>query len=116
MGPFEAQVITTVFAVCGSVAALALVGRFLLRKKELELQGGDAVLAPEVDALREEVHETRAQLAEEKNRLIGELRGEVATLSVLAAERLVRKSIDADVQKTVLDGFLKELESKGKKN
>jgi F-type H+-transporting ATPase subunit b len=54
---------------------------------------------------------TMADLANEKNRLVGELRQEVAGLSVMAAEKLMRKSVDAGVQKTVLDGFFKDLES-----
>jgi F-type H+-transporting ATPase subunit b len=62
------------------------------------------------------VEKTRAQLAEEKNRLVGELRSEVATLSVLAAERLVKKSVDAGVQKSVLDGFFADLEKQDKVN
>ena len=58
---------------------------------------------------------TRAQLDEDKRRIVGELRQEVATLSVLAAERLVKKSVDQGVQKAVLDQFFGELaEGKGK--
>jgi len=59
---------------------------------------------------------TVAELAAEKNRLVGELRKEVATLSVLAAEKLLRKSVDDGVQKTVLEGFFKDLESPKRKN
>jgi F-type H+-transporting ATPase subunit b len=54
---------------------------------------------------------TTADLAAEKNRLVGELRKEVASLSVLAAEKLMRKTMDDGVQKTVLEGFFKDLES-----
>ncbi|MDE2491817.1 MAG: F0F1 ATP synthase subunit B [Elusimicrobia bacterium] len=54
---------------------------------------------------------TAAELAAEKNRLVAELRGHVADLSVQAAERLIRKSMDAGVQKAVLDGFFKDLET-----
>lgn len=60
---------------------------------------------------------TAAELVAEKNRLVADLRKEVASLSVLAAEKLMRKSIDDGVQKTVLDGFFKDLEtSKASKN
>jgi F-type H+-transporting ATPase subunit b len=60
---------------------------------------------------------TMADLATEKNRLVGELRKETATLAVQAAEKLMRKTVDAGVQKTVLDGFFKDLEaSKAGKN
>ena len=57
----------------------------------------------------------RAQLDEDKRRIVGELRQEVASLSVLAAERLVKKSVDQGVQKAVLDQFFGELaQGKGK--
>jgi F-type H+-transporting ATPase subunit b len=55
---------------------------------------------------------TTADLAAEKNRLVADLRREVANLSVLAAEKLMRKTMDDGVQKTVLDGFFKELDAK----
>ena len=54
---------------------------------------------------------TMADLATEKNRLVGELRKETADLAVKAAEKLMRKTVDSSVQKTVLDGFFKDLES-----
>lgn len=60
---------------------------------------------------------TQAELAEDAERLKRELRTEVAGLTVMAAERLLRKSVDDNVQKTVLEGFFKDLESqKGKAN
>ncbi|MDE2491064.1 MAG: F0F1 ATP synthase subunit B [Elusimicrobia bacterium] len=54
---------------------------------------------------------TSAELAAEKNRLVAELRGHVADLSLLAAEKLIGKSMDEGVQKVVLDGFFKDLAS-----
>lgn len=54
---------------------------------------------------------TSADLVAEKEKLVGELRKEVATLSVMAAEKLMRKTVDEGVQKSVLDGFFKDLES-----
>ncbi len=54
---------------------------------------------------------TTLELAVEKDKLVGDLRKEVASLSVMAAEKLMRKSVDAGVQKTVLDGFFKDLDS-----
>lgn len=54
---------------------------------------------------------TTLELAAEKDKLVGDLRKEVASLSVLAAEKLLHKSVDAGVQKTVLEGFFKDLES-----
>ena len=54
---------------------------------------------------------TTLELAAEKDKLVGDLRKEVASLSVLAAEKLLHKSVDAGVQKSVLDGFFKDLDS-----
>ena len=54
---------------------------------------------------------TTLELAAEKDKLVGDLRKEVASLSVLAAEKLLHKSVDAGVQKSVLEGFFKDLDS-----
>jgi F-type H+-transporting ATPase subunit b len=54
---------------------------------------------------------TMVELADEKERLIYDLRREVANLSVLAAERLMRKSVDEQVHKSVLDAFFKDLDA-----
>jgi hypothetical protein len=42
---------------------------FKLKKKELETQGSDPELGAEVEALRDDVSETRVQLAEMQERL-----------------------------------------------
>jgi len=57
---------------------------------------------------------TAAELVAEKNRLVGDLRREVASLSVMAAEKLMHKSVDDGVQKTVLEGFFKDLDASQK--
>ncbi len=69
MGPFEVQIFSTVFGVIGGVAALGLILRFKLKKKELEMGAGDAGLGPVVDALRDDLNDTRAQLADMHERL-----------------------------------------------
>jgi len=76
-----------------------------------------AKLKAEAEADAQAIREkTTAELAAEKNKLVVDLRKEVASLSVLAAEKLLRKSVDDGVQKTVLDGFFKDLESQAGKN
>jgi hypothetical protein len=42
---------------------------FKLKKKELETRGGDPELGQEVDALRDDLNDTRAQVAEMQERL-----------------------------------------------
>ncbi len=59
---------------------------------------------------------TLAELADEKTRLVRELRKEVASLSILAAEKLMRKSVDDDVQKNVLDSFFRDMDAQKRHN
>ncbi len=69
MGPFEAEIVSVIFGVSGAVLALALILRFRLKKKELEVRGSDPELGPVVDALRDDLNDTRAQLADVQERL-----------------------------------------------
>ncbi len=67
--PVEVQTISIIMAaVAGSSAVWALV-YFKLKKKELETQGSNAELGPVVDELRDDLDDTRAQLAEMQERL-----------------------------------------------
>ncbi len=69
MGPFEAEIVSVIFGVSGTVLALALILRFRLKKKELEVRGSDPELGPAVDELRHDLNDTRAQLADMQERL-----------------------------------------------
>jgi len=67
--PVEVQTISIIMgAVAFSSTVWSLV-YFKLKKKELEMQGGDPELGPVVDALRDDLNDTRAQLAEMQERL-----------------------------------------------
>ena len=67
--PVDVQVISVIMAaVAGSSAVWALV-HFKLKKKELETQGSNAEFGPVVDELRDDLDDTRAQLAEVQERL-----------------------------------------------
>lgn len=87
----------------------------LQAQKDAEALGAKLKASAEEDAARIR-DKTMSDLDGEKQRLVRELRQEVASLSVLAAERLMRKSVDDGVQKTVLDGFFKDLDGKKVKN
>ncbi len=83
-----------------------------------------AAAAKEADALRAQnaaqaqaqakqiLGDARIELEEEKQRLVRDLRKEVAALSVLAAEKLLRKTVDESIQKNVLESFFKDLDAK----
>jgi F-type H+-transporting ATPase subunit b len=79
---------------------------------------GEAVLAKFKSSAEEESRKLRektlAELDREKERLVAELRREVAALSVLAAEKLLRRSVDPAVEKAVLEDFLKDIAKGGR--
>ena len=79
--------------------------------KEGEVLRSQMTASAEADAQRIK-EKTMSELADEKQRLVRDLRSEVASLSVMAAEKLMRKSVDDGVQKNVLESFFRELETK----
>ena len=71
MGPLDPDIVGAILGIPGTVLALALILRFKLKKKELEMRGSNAGLGPMVDALRDDFDQladtqehTRARLAE----------------------------------------------------
>ena len=64
MGPLDPDIVGAVLGIPGAVLALALILRFKLKKRELEMRGADAKLGPVVDELRDDLNDTRAQLAD----------------------------------------------------
>ena len=69
MGPFEVAIAALLVGIPGIIGFTALIMRFHLKKKELEMRGSDPELGPAVDALRDDLNDTRAQLAEVQERL-----------------------------------------------
>ena len=67
--PVELQIISIIFGTLGGVGTLSVILYFKLKKKELEMRGSDAELGPVVDALRDDLDDTRAQLADMQERL-----------------------------------------------
>ena len=76
----------------------------------------DGILKAAQEEAKVLLEKSRRQLEDEKERLIRELRGEVAGLSVLAAEKLLKATIDASAQKRLLEDFYRELEKSPKPN
>ena len=91
--------------------------RALLAQAQKEAEALRAQLKASAEADSAKIREkTMQELGEEKERLVRDLRKEVAGLSLLAAEKLMRKSVDEGVQKTVLEGFFKDLETQKRTN
>ena len=67
--PIDSAMVAIVVSFSSVIAFTAMIIRFKLKKKELELRGSDAELGPVVDALRDDADDTRARLAEMEERL-----------------------------------------------
>ncbi len=65
----ESAIVAIIFSFSSVIAFTAMIIRFKLKKKELEIRGSDPELGPEVDALRDDLDDTRAQLADMQERL-----------------------------------------------
>ncbi len=64
MGAFEADIVAIIVSFSSVIAFTAMIIRFKLKKKELEMRGSDSEWRSEVDALRDDLNDTRAQLAD----------------------------------------------------
>ena len=74
-------------------------------------EAAEAELVAEARAKREEMlAQTRRDIETETRRAIQEIRSEVADLTVLATEKVTRKSLDAKDQKRLVDEALSELD------
>ena len=69
MDPFNPDIVRFVFGVPALIVGLVLILRYKLKKKELEMRATDPELGAEVDALRDDLDDTRAQLAQMQERL-----------------------------------------------
>ncbi len=73
---WTADIVAIIVSFSSVLVFTGLIIRFKLKKKELEvrekeleMRGSDPELGPEVDALRDDLNDTRAQLAEMQERL-----------------------------------------------
>ena len=61
MGPFDPELL---IVIPGILVFTGLIIRFKLKKTELEMRGSNPELGSEVDELRDDLNDTRAQLAD----------------------------------------------------
>ena len=69
MGPVDREIVEIIIGVPGIILFTALIIRYKLKKKELEMRGSDPELGPVVDELRDDLNDTRVQLADMQERL-----------------------------------------------
>ncbi len=69
-----------------------------------EQQGREVLAAAEADALKKR-EEVLAEGERDKERILGELRGQVAALAMAATQKLIGESLDQQHQRTLIDEF-----------
>ena len=70
----------------------------------------DEILKAAQDEAKILLEKNRKQLEEDKDRLVRELRSQVSEISVMAAEKILKHTLDAGSQKRLLEDFFKDLE------
>lgn len=79
-------------------------------------QARDTIIEEARENAKNMVEKARREMEHEKERLVSELRQEVAGISLLAAEKILNRKMDAAAHKDVLEDLFKELKlSPGKK-
>lgn len=76
-----------------------------------EKQAAEIIAAAEAEAKRLQA-EAKAEIAREKDRALAELREQVGELSVLLAQKIIAKEIDANKHKALFEEAVKEMEAR----
>mgnify|MGYP001817633370 FL=1 len=75
-----------------------------------ETQGKEVIAAAEAEAVKKR-EETLAEVESERERILGELRGQVGTLAIAAAQKLINASLDEQRQRVLIDEFFSGVKS-----
>ena len=75
-----------------------------------ESQAREIVAAAEADASKKR-EEALAEVEGERDRILGELRGQVGTLAIAAAQKLISASLDEQRQRALIDEFFSGVKS-----
>ena len=75
-----------------------------------EAQAKEIVAAAEADASKKR-EEALAEVEGERDRILGELRGQVGTLAIAAAQKLINASLDEQRQRVLIDEFFSGVKS-----
>jgi len=75
-----------------------------------ETQGKEVIAAAEAEAAKKR-EEALAEVDSERERILGELRGQVGTLAIAAAQKLINASLDEQRQRVLIDEFFSGVKS-----
>ena len=75
-----------------------------------ETQGKEVIAAAEAEAVQKR-EESLAEVESERERILGELRGQVGTLAIAAAQKLINASLDEQRQRVLIDEFFSGVKS-----
>lgn len=75
-----------------------------------EVAGKDVVAAAKADAEQAKA-DALEDVEEERNRILGDLRGQVAALSIAATQKLVNEALDEKKQRSLIDEFFSGVKS-----
>lgn len=76
----------------------------------------DQILKQAQEEAQRIASQTRSQMEEDKAKIARELRRDVAGISIQAAEKLLRHSMNAKEQEALLQEFFKEIDKEGRKS
>ncbi len=74
--------------------------------------GQEAIIRQAREEAKQLLKFTQEQLIKEKEIMLGQLKNEIANISILATEKLVQHSLDRKVQENLLEKFFQDLEKK----
>lgn len=76
-------------------------------EKTAEVQKDEIVLAAKAEA-QKMIDKAHAEIKEEKEKVLGEIRDEAATLAMMAATKLIERSLDDADHKQLVDKYIEE--------
>jgi F-type H+-transporting ATPase subunit b len=75
-----------------------------------ETQGKEVIAAAEAEAVKKR-EESLADVESERDRILGEMRGQVGALAIAAAQKLINASLDEGRQRVLIDEFFSGVKS-----
>ena len=75
-----------------------------------ETQGKEVIAAAEAEAVKKR-EESLAEVESERDRILGEMRGQVGALAIAAAQKLINASLDEGRQRVLIDEFFSGVKS-----